>query len=97
LAPEGTPSLSDKDMADYKALVARLWPAGGDATVGKGRVIASSDVEAALAKAGVASDFRMTGGAADAEVPFLHRRWAGDSYFLVNRKNAPRPSRRISA
>jgi hypothetical protein len=31
LAPEGTPGLADKDMADYKALVARLWPAGGDA------------------------------------------------------------------
>jgi len=86
-APEGTPSLTDKDGADYKALVARLWPAGGEASVGKGRVIASSDVEAALAKLGVASDFRMAGGAADAEVPFLHRRWAsGDSYFLVNRK-----------
>ncbi|WJS99671.1 glycosyl hydrolase [Novosphingobium humi] len=87
LAPEGTPSLSDKDTADYKALVARLWPGSGDAVVGKGRVIASGDVEAALAKAGVASDFRMVGGAADAEVPFLHRRWdSGDSYFLVNRK-----------
>lgn len=96
LAPEGTPSLSDKDAADYKALVARLWPAGGEASagtsVGKGRVIASGDVEAALTKAGVGSDFRMVGGAADAEVPFLHRRWAensgqsGDSYFLVNRK-----------
>jgi len=90
-APEGTPSLSDKDTADYKALVARLWPAGGEASVGasvgKGRVIASNDVEAALAKVGVASDFRMAGGAADAEVPFLHRRWeSGDSYFLVNRK-----------
>jgi hypothetical protein len=86
-APQGTPSLSDSDAAEYAALVAKLWPADGDANVGKGRVIASQNVEEALDKAGIAPDFRMSGGAGDAEVPFLHRRWeSGDSYFLVNRK-----------
>lgn len=86
-APEGTPSLSDQDSAEYRALVGRLWSGAGETPVGKGRVVASGDIEAALDKVGVAPDFRMTGGAADADVPFLHRRWDnGDSYFLVNRK-----------
>jgi hypothetical protein len=86
LAPQGSPTLADGDGAEYQALVAKLW-AGAETPVGKGRVIASGDVEAALAKAGVAGDFRMSGGASDADVPFLHRRWdAGESYFLVNRK-----------
>jgi hypothetical protein len=58
--------------------------------VGKGRVIASDTIESALATLGLASDFRMVDGAADADVPFLHRRWAeGDDYFLVNRKTRP--------
>ncbi|RVU04080.1 glycoside hydrolase [Novosphingobium umbonatum] len=87
MAPQGSPSLGQEDKAEYAALVAKLWPAGGDTVVGKGRVIASQNVEEALDKAGIAPDFRMSGGAADAEVPFLHRRWeSGDSYFLVNRK-----------
>ena len=92
-APQGTPSMTngtDGDAAEYRALVAKLWPGSGDAQVGKGRVIASDTIESALDTMGVAPDFRMTGGAADADVPFVHRRWAageaGDSYFLVNRQ-----------
>ncbi len=81
--PESSPSLSG-DAAEYAALVAKLW--GGDGRVGKGRVIASNDIEGALNQIGVAPDFRFTGASDGAEIPFLHRKLAdGDSYFLVNR------------
>lgn len=89
LPPVESPGLGG-DAGEYRALVAKLWPAGGDAKIGKGRVIASDKIESALATLGLAPDFRMVDGAADAEVPFLHRRWAeGDDYFLVNRKTRP--------
>ncbi|MCE7796344.1 glycoside hydrolase [Sphingobium sufflavum] len=85
-APEGNPGLAG-DAADYAALVKRLWSGAAETVVGKGRVIASNDVEAALRSIGIAPDFRFTGGQADSEIPFLHRKLAdGDSYFLVNRK-----------
>ncbi|MBU6268162.1 MAG: glycoside hydrolase [Sphingomonadales bacterium] len=85
--PVGTPSLSG-DAGEYAALVAKLWGGGAVTSVGKGRVIASTDIDAALAQVGVAPDFRFTGGADGAEIPFLHRALAdGDSYFLVNRKD----------
>ena len=84
--PMANPSLAG-DPGEFAALIARLWPQGGIAQVGKGRVIASTDVEAALAQVGVAPDFSFA-GAADAEIPFVHRRLAdGDSYFLANRKD----------
>ena len=84
LAPESSPSLDGDDGA-FEALVAKLWPGGAQASVGKGRVIASSDIEAALRSIGVAPDFRFSGGEAGAKIPFLHRKLAdGDSYFLVN-------------
>jgi hypothetical protein len=89
LPPLEDPGLGD-DAGEYRALVAKLWPGSGDARVGKGRVIASDKIESALETLGLASDFRMVDGAADAEVPFIHRRWAeGDDYFLVNRKTRP--------
>ena len=87
--PEGSPSLSG-DAGEYAAVVAKLWPGGAETAVGKGRVIASNDIEAALDRIGVAPDFRFSGGQPDTQVPFLHRRFAdGDSYFLVNRRNRP--------
>ena len=97
LKPEGTPSLAGADSAgegEYAALLARLWPGSAEARVGKGRVIASGDIETALAGIGVAPDFAYTGGAADADIRFVHRRLAdrdggGDSYFLVNRTAHP--------
>lgn len=89
LPPQQDPGLGD-DAGEYAALVARLWPGGDDAHVGKGRVIASSDIESALASLGIAPDVRLADAAPDADVPFLHRRWAdGDDYFLVNRKDRP--------
>ncbi|WP_068093547.1 glycosyl hydrolase [Novosphingobium rosa] len=91
LKPTHNPSLADTASPEakqaYDALLAQLWPGAGMATVGKGRVIASGDVEAALAGIGVGSDFRYTGGQADSDIPFLHRKLPdGDAYFLVNRQ-----------
>lgn len=86
-APSGSPGLVG-DPAEYAGLVAKLWPGSAIANVGKGRVVASSDIEAALASIGVTPDFRFTGGASDTALPFIHRRLAdGDSYFIVNRLN----------
>lgn len=89
--PVGNPSLSGTN-AEFDALVARLWSAATVTRVGKGRVIASTDIESALAEAGIAPDFHFSGGQADSEIPFLHRKLGegsdgGDSYFIVNRKD----------
>jgi alpha-L-rhamnosidase len=85
-APEGSPSLSG-DASEYAALVAKLWPGGLNVEFGKGQVIASNDIEQALDLMAVTPDFAFT-GAADAEVPFVHRKLSdGDAYFLVNRRN----------
>ncbi|XOU69583.1 glycosyl hydrolase [Sphingomonas sp. VDB2] len=81
-APERAPGLQD-DAAAFKALTRRLW---SGAPQGKGRVIASSDVEAALASAGTGPDFRIGDGAQDADYRFVHRKLAdGDLYFVNNR------------
>jgi hypothetical protein len=85
--PEGSPSLAN-DPAKYDALVAKLWGGGDETIVGKGRVIASKDVEAALARIGVAPQFRFSGAQADPSIPFVQRTLAdGDSFFLVNQKD----------
>jgi hypothetical protein len=89
LKPEGSPSLTGADkagQAEYAALVGKLWPGTPMAQVGQGRVIAATDIDAALDTIGVGPDFSFAGASADAQIPFLHRRLAdGDSYFLVNR------------
>lgn len=83
-APTSTPSLAD-DKSQWGQLVARLWPGTPRTQVGKGQVIASNDIEAALSSLDLAPDFETTGGSADLSVPFIHRRLIdGDSYFLVN-------------
>ncbi len=87
MAPEGNPGLSG-DAGEYAALTAKLWPGSGDALVGKGRVIASRDVELSLRMLGSAPDFKVYGGAEDTDIPFVHRKLSdGDSWYLVNRKN----------
>ncbi|WP_347304638.1 glycosyl hydrolase (plasmid) [Croceibacterium sp. TMG7-5b_MA50] len=85
-APTGSPSLAD-DPAKFAALVARLWPGGTEARIGRGRVIAGRDVEAALARIGVTPDFEHSG---DANLLWAHRRLPdGDLYFITNRENRP--------
>jgi hypothetical protein len=87
-APTASPSLMGANRTDeWQALVAKLWPGTGDTRIGKGRVIASNDIEAALRTIGVLPDFSFV-GTAGADVPFVHRRDGdGDYYFLVNRNN----------
>lgn len=81
-APERAPGLQD-DAAAFRALADRLWRG---AAVGKGRVIASQDAEAALNSAGVGPDFRISSGATDVDYRFIHRRLDdGDLYFVNNR------------
>ena len=82
VAPQRAPGLQD-DAAAFKALADRLWSGG---QVGKGRVIASQEAEAALSNAGVGPDFHISSGAADADYRFIHRKLAdGDLYFVNNR------------
>jgi hypothetical protein len=85
--PVGNPSLAG-NAAEYASLADRLWPASGSAQIGKGRVIAETDAEAALTQAAIAPDFRYDGGQAGSEILFLHRRLAdGDSYLVDNRRD----------
>ena len=87
MRPEGNPSLVG-DAAEYAALTAKLWSGAATTQLGKGRVVASSNINAALAQIGVAPDFRYTGGQTDSEILFVHRKLEdGDSYFLSNRKD----------
>jgi hypothetical protein len=79
--PTGSPSLSD-DTDEFKAVADRLWS--------NPRVLATNDVEAAMASAGVGPDFSYAKPTPDSQVLFVHRRLAdGDIYFLNNRKNRP--------
>jgi hypothetical protein len=87
LRPEENPSLAG-EAAEWDRLTARLWPGGSQVDVGRGKVIATKDIEAGLRAAGVAPDFHHEGGQPGSEILFLHRKLAdGDSYFLSNRKN----------
>ena len=87
LAPQGDPGLRS-DNAAYAALLTRLWPGGVEARVGKGRVIALNDIDAALRRAEIAPQFHYVGGQAGSSIPFVQRRLAdGDSFFLVNQRD----------
>lgn len=80
--PVGTPSAAD-DQAKFAALADALW--GGD--TGSGRVIATQDIDAGLAQAGIAPDFRMDTSAKDAQIAFVHRKLPdGEIWFVNNRK-----------
>lgn len=82
MAPKRAPGLLD-DAAAFKALADRLW---GGSLNAKGRVIASTDVEAALTGIGLGPDFHVTAGTTDADYRFVHRKLAdGDLYFVNNR------------
>lgn len=85
--PEASPSLADDPVA-FATLATRLW---GGGVIGKGKVIAGTDVEAALAALDIAPDFTHSGAAADGEILFVHRKLDdGDLYFLSHRGTAPR-------
>jgi hypothetical protein len=86
-APTGAPGLAD-DPAAFAALVRTMWTGVPVTRVGKGRVIAGRDVEAALAQAGQAPDFDAPQAAAGT-LQFVHRKLPdGDLYFVTNRSGA---------
>jgi hypothetical protein len=86
-APTGAPGLAD-DPAAFAALVRTMWTGVPVTRVGKGRVIAGRDVEAALAQAGQAPDFDAPQAAAGT-LQFVHRKLPdGDVYFITNRSGA---------
>ncbi|MFV8817556.1 glycosyl hydrolase [Haliea sp. E17] len=88
-APVASPDLTD-DRAEYQKLAARLWPGDAVTRVGKGRVFVQGNVEDVLSSIGVRPDVEFSGGDADTELPFLHRKLGhGDIYFVSNRKNRP--------
>jgi hypothetical protein len=88
-APKESPAFNENGD-EYGALIKRLWPGQPSTIVGKGRVIASKDVEAALASLGVAPDFAYVKAAPDSEVLFVHRSLGdADVYFVNNRQNRP--------
>jgi hypothetical protein len=84
--PAGTPSLAD-DQAEFKKLNDDLFGDGtGVHTVGKGKVYAGQNAEAALKAMNVAPDFDYSGQENDQKVLFVHRKTAdADIYFLDNR------------
>ncbi|MEO0033600.1 MAG: hypothetical protein RIS94_3358, partial [Pseudomonadota bacterium] len=91
IAPESSPSLDDAvpaRAAEWSALVARLWSGAPVTAAGKGRVVATQDVDAGLKALSVAPDFVPAGAPADAQVLFVHRQVAdGQLWFLANRQN----------
>lgn len=78
--PESTPSLAD-DADAFARLADEVWALPG--------VVSTDDLGAGLATAGITPDFGFTGGSAESDIPFLHRRLSdgGDLYFVVNRRN----------
>lgn len=86
-APVSTPSGAD-DAAEFARLAAAMWRPGVETPVGRGRTIAMSDVEAALARIGVPHDFAADPPAVQADLMFVHRRTdEGELYFVANRVN----------
>ncbi len=86
--PIDTPSLAD-DSAEFKKLNDELFGDGtGVHTVGKGKVYAGQNAEAALKALSVPPDFDNGKPENDARILFVHRKLAdGDIYFLDNRSD----------
>ena len=87
MKPEGSPSLAH-DAAAYSTLVSQLWSGASETPFGKGKVVASKDVEGALAHSGTGAQFHYSGAAAGSSIPFVQRKLVdGESFFLVNQKD----------
>jgi hypothetical protein len=84
--PVDTPSLAD-DPAEFKKLNDDLFGDGtGEHAVGKGKVYAGLNAEAALKALNVAPDFDSAKPEGDAQILFVHRKVPdADIYFLDNR------------
>jgi hypothetical protein len=86
--PTDDPSLAD-DEAEFHRLTEELFGDGtGVHTVGKGKVYAGQNAEAALKAMNVAPDFDHTKPESDTRLLFVHRKLAdGDLYFVDNRND----------
>ncbi len=84
--PEASPALADDPVA-FRRLAYSLWPQGQTQTVlGRGRVLAVSSPDAALALMKLPRDFDDGRPEPDAKLMFVHRKLAdGDLYFVDNR------------
>ncbi|WP_395336713.1 glycosyl hydrolase [Novosphingobium sp. BL-8H] len=85
--PIGDPGLS-ADAPRYQALVAKLWPGSPLTPIGRGHVIATSDLAAALTQAKIEPDFAFEGAQQGAALLFVHRKLpVDDAYFVANQKD----------
>ena len=86
--PTDTPSLAD-DAAEFKKLNDELFGDGsGMHSVGKGRVYAGLNAEAALKAMNIAPDFDHSRPQSDTRILFVHRKLTdADIYFLDNRND----------
>jgi hypothetical protein len=83
--PEGSPSLADNPV-EVKKVLDIMWPGGATASVGKGTVFNSKDVNVVLKKINLAPDFTYNQPTDSTRVMFIHRRLPkGEIYFLANR------------
>jgi hypothetical protein len=79
--PTGSPGLMDDPKA-FSALADGLW--GGK--TGKGKVLASQDINAALTTLAVAPDFDASKAAPDTTTMFVHRKTSdSEIYYFTNR------------
>jgi hypothetical protein len=86
--PTDDPSLAD-DQAEFHRLTDELFGDGtGVHAVGKGKVFAGQNAEAALKAMNVAPDFDHTKPESDTRLLFVHRKLAdSDLYFVDNRND----------
>ena len=86
--PTDTPSLAD-DAAEFKTLDDELFGDGtGVHSVGKGKVYAGQNPDAALKALKIIPDFDHTKPESDTRILFVHRKLAdADIYFLDNRND----------
>jgi hypothetical protein len=88
-APKGSPSLND-DASQFGALVSRLWSGSAETAIGKGRVIASRNLDAALSSIGLKPAFSYDGPQTDSALLFVHRQFTdGELFFVSNRVHRP--------
>lgn len=84
--PQQSPAYAENG-AEYRTLTKRLWSGEPSTEVGKGRVIASTDVDAALDTIGMKPDFDYPKSTPESEVLFVHRKLDdADIYFVNNRQ-----------
>jgi hypothetical protein len=87
LKPTDTPSLSD-DQTEFHNVADQLWGTGSGNSVGKGRVYGDKSLRDVLTEIGVAPDFDYTKPEPDANLLFVHRKFAdGDLYYVDNRND----------